>query len=285
MGNFQNDTVMIERYIVYLITECGLSVTLHPLVKESLISFGSLMRFNIHDNSYCSFIKSTKQGQLHCHAQQKKAMKKCENGDFCGVCYAGVFEYVYPITDGSHIIGFISVSGYPHPTGDSYVTRAAELLGYSKETARKFYGTLKKTVPPKERIDTLITPLCRMLELAYRTHTPTASAEKESLNRRILRYVKQHYYMDITADALCERFHCSRSTFSHTFKKETGRSFRQYLTELRLDYARHLLVYSSLRVGEIAFSIGFNDANYFSNIFKKHEGCSPLEYRRRENKL
>ena len=82
------------------------------------------------------------------------------------------------------------------------------------------------------------------------------------------------------AEALCERFHCSRSTFSHTFKKETGRSFRQYLTELRLDYARHLLVYSSLRVGEIAFSIGFSDANYFSNIFKKHEGCSPLEYRR-----
>lgn len=280
MGKHRDDIQAIEQYIVYLITECGLSVTLHPLVQESLISFSTLMQFNIHDNSYCSLIKSTQQGRLRCRSQQKKVLERCKKGEFCGSCYAGVLEYVYPITDGTDVIGFVSVSGYPHPDGASHVARAAELLGYSEETARKVYGTLKKTAPPKERVDTLLHPLCRMLELAYRTQSEPC--REESLNTRILRHVRQYYYMDLTTEALCERFHCSRSSFSHSFKKETGQSFREYLTALRLEHAKHLLLYSSLRVGEIAFSVGYNDANYFSNIFKKHEGCSPLEYRRSE---
>ena len=76
MGKHRDDIQAIEQYIVYLITECGLSVTLHPLVQESLISFSTLMQFNIHDNSYCSLIKSTQQGRLRCRSQQKKVLER-----------------------------------------------------------------------------------------------------------------------------------------------------------------------------------------------------------------
>ncbi len=266
----------IETYILYLITECGLSVTLHPQREETLIAFSSLMQFNIHDNSYCSYIKSISGGNRRCRHQQKKALERSDQGAFCGLCYAGVFEYVYPIFDGEQNLGFISVSGYGCKEGRGRISAAAEELGCSEKALRKIYGTLRE-IPEKERIDTLLFPLCSMLELAYRKEHK--QEKEESFAIRVIRYVKQRYASDLTTEQLCKKFHCSRSHFSHTFKKETGKTFREYLTETRLEHARRLLRYSGLQVSEIAFSVGFNDANYFSNIFRKKYGISPREYR------
>ena len=72
MENLQH----IENYIVYLIGECGLSVTLHPMADEGLITFSPLMRFNTHDNAYCATVKSTKCGHSECVLQQEKVFKK-----------------------------------------------------------------------------------------------------------------------------------------------------------------------------------------------------------------
>lgn len=268
----------IENYILYLITECGLSVTLHPLREESLIAFSSLMQFNIHDNSYCSYIKTVSGGNRLCRKQQKKVLEHCGQDPFCGLCYAGVFEYVYPLFNGEQTMGFISVSGYGCKEGRKRIHAAAEELDCSEKVLQKIYGTLRE-IPEKERIDTLLYPLCSMLELAYRKEHK--QEKEETLALRVIRYVKQRYASDLTTERLCEKFHCSRSHFSHTFKKETGKTFREYLTETRLEHARRLLRYSGLQVSEIAFSVGFNDANYFSNIFRSHEGCSPMEYRKR----
>ncbi|MBQ7336496.1 MAG: helix-turn-helix domain-containing protein [Clostridia bacterium] len=270
----------IENYIVYLITDCGLSVTLHPLESESLITFSRLMRFNIHDNSYCTHVKSSLPGHARCLAQQKRVFEKCRNRkeEFCGVCHAGVFEYVYPLSDGQRMIGFVSVGGYSCAEGEQLVAGTAERFGYSEELLKKAYDTLRAAPPEKKKIDTLIFPLCQMLELAYRKDA--GGTEKESLMTQILRYIQQQYAMDLTAEEICRNFYCSRSYFSHTFQRETGKSFREYLTEIRLEHAKRLLKYSKLSVIEISYSVGFNDSNYFSNVFRKREGISPLAYRK-----
>ena len=70
-----NETQSIESYIAYLIGECGLSITLHPMENESLITFSGLRRFNTHDNAYCSYIKSSKCGREKCLLQQKKVFQ------------------------------------------------------------------------------------------------------------------------------------------------------------------------------------------------------------------
>lgn len=269
---------LIENYIIYLKKQCGLSVTLHPLKRESLISFSSLMQFNSHNNSYCSYIKSTQAGHRRCLIQQREMLADCTKDGQCHVCYAGVLEYVYPIFNGNENVGFITVSGYACPEGENAVKSAASLLGYPLETLKKVYSSLYQKVPEKANVDTLILPLCRMLELAYLKEEKTT--KDESLITRILRYTRQHYSMDLTTEGICARYHCSRSHFSHTFKKETGKGFREFLTELRLEHAKHLLTYSSLRVSEIAFTVGFNDPNYFSNVFRHIEGIPPAEYRR-----
>ncbi len=270
---------LIESYIVFLITECNLSISLHPQGEETLITFSRLMRFNIHDNSYCAYIKSISEGRKRCLKQQKRVFKKCTEikDGFCGVCHAGVFEYVYPISDGESITGFISVSGYSCEEGAKKLDAAVTALGDSGETLLRCYASLRAPNVDKHKLDTLVLPLVSMLELSYKEETPSVESTQIT---SICRYVRQNYANDLTTETICKEFYCSRSGFSHRFKKETGKSFREYLIGVRLEHAKRLLKYSNLSITETALSVGFNDANYFSNVFKKYVGVSPIVYRK-----
>ena len=77
-----------------------------------------------------------------------------------------------------------------------------------------------------------------------------------------------------------EAVHLSQSHLSTIFSQETGVTFTQYLTALRMAKARELLENSGLRSSQIAQEVGYNDAHYFSYLFKKSTGMTPSEYRR-----
>lgn len=72
----------------------------------------------------------------------------------------------------------------------------------------------------------------------------------------------------------------SQSHFSTVFAQETGITFTQYLTGLRMAKAKELLTATQMRSSEIAFAVGYNDAHYFSYLFKKQTGFTPSEYRK-----
>ena len=73
----------------------------------------------------------------------------------------------------------------------------------------------------------------------------------------------------------------SPSYFSSIFSKEVGQTFVEYLTEVRMEKAKQLLMCSSLKTSEIGYEIGYKDPHYFSYIFKKTQNCTPKDYRMR----
>lgn len=75
--------------------------------------------------------------------------------------------------------------------------------------------------------------------------------------------------------------HMSESSLLATFKEATGQSPIDYLIHLRIERAAHLLCHSAHSIAEVAFSVGFEDSNYFSRQFSKTMKVSPREYRRR----
>lgn len=93
-------------------------------------------------------------------------------------------------------------------------------------------------------------------------------------------YMKLNYPdPDLNLERTCDSAGISVSYLSLLFKKNIGRTFVKYLTELRLDKAQELLKYSGDRIIEIAEKCGYRDVYYFSHSFKKNMGMSPKKYR------
>ena len=270
----------IKNYILYLKRECFLSVTLHPLGEDTVIVPSELISFNIHENSYCVLIKTNKSAHCHCVERQEKFLEKCKEGAFSGVCYAGVREFVYPINNGERVVGFISVSGYKAENGGEYISSVSEKYGILKQDLTSAYESLKSVTPEREYVDTLIKPLCDMLELEY---LKNKVKNEETLTDKIIRYLKQNHTRNINSEEISSVFGCSRSKWSREFNKAVGMSLREYINKLRVEDAKTLLLNSRLSVTEIAYSVGFSDSNYFTNIFKKYTGLSPMSFRKQKN--
>jgi len=71
----------------------------------------------------------------------------------------------------------------------------------------------------------------------------------------------------------------SPTYFSSKFKRKTGQPFIKYLTSVRIEKAKILLIRPNAMIKEVAMDVGFNDIRHFSKIFKKVEGTIPSEYK------
>lgn len=100
------------------------------------------------------------------------------------------------------------------------------------------------------------------------------------------RYVNTHYMSeDISLNSVAEYVNMNPSYFSSVFRKEKGITFVEYLTRVRLERAKELLLCSSLKISEIAYKVGYNDPQYFSHLFKKYNQCSPKDYRQQNKNI
>lgn len=269
----------IVNHIHFLKKNFKLYISLHPIcLANSPLFSNELMAFNLHENPYCAFIKHCPAANKHCVDCQKKVIEKCKSGIYNGTCFAGVLERIYPISNRSEVTGFISVSGYKPANLQSYLNRLVHKYDFSKEALTTASHSLNPLFPNDNDLDVLILPLCDMLELAQLKRRAYESTP--SLADEIVQYIKQHHTQDITSRDICDHFSCSRSFMSTQFHKFTGKSIRAYINELRIEDAKNLLEHSSLNITEIAFLIGFCNSNYFSEIFKKHTGLSPMQYKK-----
>lgn len=95
----------------------------------------------------------------------------------------------------------------------------------------------------------------------------------------ILEYLNNNYNREISLNDAAKLVNLSYHYLSKIFKDETGKSFTDYLTELRIEKSMKLLVDQSLSIKEICQQIGYNDPNYYTKTFKKITGMTPTEYR------
>lgn len=94
--------------------------------------------------------------------------------------------------------------------------------------------------------------------------------------------IENHYMTEeISLNTVAISVGMSPSYFSSIFSKEAGKTFVEYLTEVRIGKAKEFLMCSSMKTSEIGYEVGYKDPHYFSYIFKKVQGCSPKEYRAR----
>jgi two-component system response regulator YesN len=165
----------------------------------------------------------------------------------------------------------------------------AEVIQDAQEIVSMFYMHKDDNVKAVEQIEAL-----RLLEfvedvkqLLWRSfeslwnHTDDPDDENtlhQRMVKQALDYINEHFTEAISLQDVARHVNISKNYFSELFKRETGQNFIDYLIQLRLRRAKHLLQTTTYKVYEVAELSGFNDVKYFSKLFKKMVSVSPAEY-------
>jgi AraC-like DNA-binding protein len=126
--------------------------------------------------------------------------------------------------------------------------------------------------------------LISLIVLLFRVFEAKPSAEplllKENpITAEIKEYIESNYSSNISLNEISKRLYLSPDYISHVFKDNTGYSPIKYLINKRIDESKKLLLTTGMTVQEVSIQVGYENANYFSIIFKKITGTSPREYR------
>ena len=100
----------------------------------------------------------------------------------------------------------------------------------------------------------------------------------------LLEYIQTHIYEPekLSVTVMSQKFGISETYLGRYFKKQANETLQDYISKYRIKLVENRLLYSDLRVGEIANELGFNDESHLNKIFKKHRGTTPSAFRKNQ---
>lgn len=161
------------------------------------------------------------------------------------------------------------------------------------------YSASRSIYELKENIDQIVSNRKELVDTLYRTRNifdmqstlktvfVTAASyfsrkytqKNAKIISRIKEIIRQKYSENIGTAAISDEVYLSPNYISLIFKQETGETITEYITKVRMEKAKELLSSSDLKILEIAEQVGFENAHYFSTVFKKYTGIHPQKYR------
>jgi len=142
---------------------------------------------------------------------------------------------------------------------------------------------IRNTMQRQESMGHLSASLKKLLSMAVSARDGSSAKRYVDVITRAQSIIGEQYMQeDISLNTVADMVGMSPSYFSSVFSREVGKTFVEYLTEIRMDKAKELLICSAMKTSDIGHKVGYKDSHYFSYIFKKKQGCSPKEYRARK---
>lgn len=130
----------------------------------------------------------------------------------------------------------------------------------------------------------LIELMVRFDRLRRQTAGPVEGGDRHEAKWRVIQYVYTNYHENLTLTSLSERFGLNETYISALFKPCLGQTFQQFLHQVRIQHASHLLLSTEMPVTAIGFETGFDSYETFWRVFKLLKGVGPSAYRKQYRK-
>ena len=186
-----------------------------------------------------------------------------------------IMDINIPIMNGLKVI---QLSRMKHPETAFIIVSGYDDFAYCREALRlQITDYILKPVDYEEFgacIDNL-----KIALFQQKSAEETEGGEERIINK-IVRFVQNHLAEEISLSVLAEEFHFSTQYVSQLFKNEIGVNFLTYLTNIRMEKAKKLLLSTDLPIAEVSEQSGYADYRVFTKVFKKSEGVTPSQYRR-----
>lgn len=237
-------------------------------------------RHRMHDMSFCDEAKRTAKGYALCmrHKERVNALCVRHGRVVCGHCPFGLYEIAYPVVikGKTACILYIGNLRYAPEAAGKRLRAAADKTGANAAALSALYDTAEAGdgatfLPVAKLLSEFIISTAE--KVRFFTDGDAHWAVKQALQ-----YIDRYFTKDIRVTEMAALCNIHPQYFGRLFKQQTGLSFAAYLTELRMRQAAALLR-NGETVADTATACGYADVPYFSRVFRKYYGASPMKYR------
>lgn len=157
-----------------------------------------------------------------------------------------------------------------------------EEMGGESEEIIKRCGDIANVSGMLSSVDTTIQYITDIIKEALTLRDTLSASRYSAILGSAIEYIEEHYHEEeISLNKVAAHVNMSPSHFSTIFSQEMGRTFIEYLTNVRMEKAKELLMCTNMKSSEVGYAAGYKDSHYFSYLFKKTQNCTPKEYRLR----
>lgn len=202
------------------------------------------------------------------------------------VCYAGLYETVVPLRLGSRLIGFLWTGQvFQRKPTEPQFRRTLKLLSswgtkLDENVLREaYFGTHVVSREQHSAAVKLLTIFAEHLEIVSNQIVIQRDNAEPPMITKAKEFIREHHTEDLSLPQVAQVAHANHFHFCRLFKRATGLTFTNFLSRVRIERSKNLLINPQLRVSEIAYEVGFQSLTHFNRVFQKLLGQSPTEYR------
>jgi AraC-like DNA-binding protein/ligand-binding sensor protein len=246
------------------------------------------MSFGPSDNAFCHLVASTPLGCAACmeteaRARRSAAVKRVPQQFHC---HAGLTVIAVPVfAGGRHVATLLSGQVFRREPTQRDFSLVAKMVGggpngdWEKKARKAYFETPVVTMDQCQAIIQLLNVFAQYVADLASRHVIALSEAEPTAVASAKQFVQSHAEEAITLSQVVQHVNVSRFYFCKLFKKATGMTLTEYVSRVRVEKAKELLVDPSLRVSEVVYAAGFGSIPRFNSVFKRYVGMPPTEYR------
>lgn len=238
-------------------------------------------RYRTHTSRFCeAAAKSTSSGLALClECKEKSNAAACEGKCFSGRCRFGICESVCPVEYDGRVRCIVYCGCYDtendRTVGESKLKSACARAGIPEEDAMRIFGECTEKASSHEPYMKIAAFVAEYIRRLLCEQAQTNRLQTESYTDYIRRYTSLEYTSNLSLDTFSRILFVNPKHLGRLFIRDTGKSYRKYLSDLRLEKALRLIMTTDRSITDIALSVGFANVTYFNRVFRERYGTSP----------
>ncbi len=259
----------------------GLPLNLRPLESWQLPHHGRR-----NESPFCAMMAERSRTCAACLQVQQQLAEAAQCGPATVTCQFGLCDSAVPVRTGEKTIGYLQTGQlFRRKPSEAQFARAAKLadeggVSVSREEMHEaYFQTPVLSQKHHEAAVNLLHIFADHLSLVSNQIMVQNTNAEPPMITRAKQFIQEHHTEDLSLGMVSRAVNTSTFYFCKMFKKATGINFTDYLSRIRIEKAKNLLLNPNLRISEVAYQVGFQSLTHFNRIFKKLAGQSPTQYR------
>jgi AraC-like DNA-binding protein len=259
----------------------GLPVALRPVESWQLP-----LHRRRNESPFCALMAEKSRACAACLQTQQKLSEAATHQPCTVICNHGLSDSAVPVRLGEQVVAFLQTGQIfrKKPTAAQFertVQLAAEWgVEVDRNELKDAYFKTRVLAPKQyESMLKLLSIFAQHLSIVSNQVVVRQQNSEPPLITKAKQYIQENQAEDLSLGQVAKAINTSTFYFCKMFKKITGINFTDYLSRIRIEKAKNLLLNPNLRISEIAYAVGFQSLTHFNRVFKKILGQSPTEYR------